>query len=256
MFFKKKTPLEKLHHDLRKQHILSELKKSQKDTLNHKLAFMIMAGVMIIFFAGQCYYKERYVYSHWVETTAQILHIKPFQKSTLRGPKDYYSLTVSYAANNENRTITKELSGTPKKSVGSNIPIKFNPSHLDQYRFNDGDASGFIAFMLIMGLTMIAFPGLLLLRKDGTGKPKAWRKPLFFIGLLLFVTPFIFGSTDTLWMLIFLTGLILVLCCLALIMKDFIYTKMTETKTKSKANTLKDTQTPDRSTIVRSKQKP
>lgn len=251
MFFKKKTPLEKLRHDLQKQHLLSEIRKSQKETLNHKLAVMIMFGVMVIFFTGQCYYKETYVYSQWVETTAQILHIRPFQKSTLRGSKDYYSLTISYVANNQNRIVTKELRGTPKKSVGSNTPIKFNPSNLDQYRFNDGDDSVFIAFMLILGLTMIAFPGLLLFRKDGTGKPKSWRKPLFFIGLLLLVTPFIFGSTDTPWILTFLTGLILALCCLALIIKDLIYTKMTKTKTESKANILKDTQIPDRSTVVR-----
>lgn len=251
MFFKKKTPLEKLRHDIQKQHFLSEFKKSRKETLNHKLAVMIMAGIMIIFFAGQCYYKERYVYSQWAETTAQIVHIRPFQKSTLRGPKDYYSLTVSYVANSQNHTITKELTGTPKKSVGSNIPIKFNPSNLDQYRFNDGGDSGFIAFMLLMGLAMITFPGLLLFRKEGTGKPKAWRKPLFFIGLLLLVSPFIFGSNDTLWILIFFTGLILVLCCLALIIKDFIYKKMTKTKTESKSNILKTTQTPDRPTVVR-----
>jgi hypothetical protein len=226
MFFKKKNPLEALEARLKKEKNLEYYRDMTRSMRNSRFAGMILIGFLMYPFAGYIAYQEHFVYSKWVRTTAEVVSVEPFKKSTLKGQKDYYRYTVHYSDGQSERTETDETSGTPHFATGEQTPIMFDPANTQSFRMDGGSANDFITYILIMGTAFIIFPAFLIYKKKGQPEMPLRRK-VFVTGCGMFFFAMACMPFNAELAVGFLAiGIMLIPPSLALIVKDNIAAKI------------------------------
>ena len=200
------------------------LKVSRNTTDNalikSKMSIMIVVGIVMCFMAAYTVYQERFVYSRWTPTTAQVVSIDAFTAQGRKKPEEHYRYTLRYSDGQREWTKTRETPAKPRFGAGQQVPVTFDPADTQSFRLNFGDANEFALFVFILGSAFIVFPGFIIYKKEG--RPELpMRRKIFLVGCGLFFASMASTLLDKDLAILFLTfSILLIPPSLALLVKD------------------------------------